>query len=320
MQYHFKQYQNKIALTAPTGLATKNLVDRCEISINNFICCNSFKLIKYTFPKIIESINYTLEKSQEEIEIELEEIINERALVSDESKNQKLLSKENLLRFYEYKPKIIILDEASMITIIDFYELLKFCKKFRCRLILLGDPNQLPPIGKGQPLSDIIDSQLFDIRELTNIMRNSGSLKRAVEDLCLGNKISISNDNTLLFNDIDNISDDDSLKLFIENNKLDKEDTKFITPCNNGTFGRIELNKKLQEIYNYDGTFIDLNYSKFDTQYRIFDKIIRTKNSYDESAIYANGDMAVITDVIYEEDKDGNSYVKKLKLNMIKII
>ena len=45
------------------------------------------------------------------------------------------------------------------------------------------NPNQLPQ--KGQPLTDIVDSNLFEINKLDEIMRNSGLLKTTINDICL---------------------------------------------------------------------------------------------------------------------------------------
>jgi len=296
-----------ICLTAPTGLATKNLVDRCKtgVDINPNICCNSFKLIKYTFPKIVDSMFHdNLEYDREDKILELSNMI---ANETNEEKQHIYNNVLDKLTYFKNKPDFIILDEASMITIIDFNKLLKFCKIFKCRLILLGDPNQLPPIGKGQPLTDIVDSNLFEINILNEIMRNSGLLKTTINDICLGKQISKSRtDSSIVYIDLTHIDDvNDYFKTFIEKHNLDKNNTKFITPCKNGNFGKIELNKVLQSIFNSDGDPIEIEYGKYDTQYRKNDLIIRTKNSYDESATYVNGDMAYITDIIYdEEDED----------------
>lgn len=295
-----------ICLTAPTGLATKNLVDRCKdsLDINHYICCNSFKLIKYTFPKIKESINNN--NSDNDREDKILELTDKIANEMNEGKKRIYSYELDKLTYFKNKPDCIILDEASMITIIDFNELLKFCKIFKCRLILLGDPNQLPPIGKGQPLMDLVESNIFEINELTQIMRNSGLLKTTIENICLEKPISQSfTDNSIVYKNLSCIDDIiDYLKTFIQENNLNKNNTKFITPCNKGPLGKNELNKILQNIFNIDGDPIDIPYGKFDTQYRKNDLIIRTKNSYDESAIYANGDMACITNIIYDkEDK-----------------
>ena len=109
--------------------------------------------------------------------------------------------------------------------------MLNFCKLFNCILILLGDPNQLPPIGKGQPLTDIVDSNLFEINKLDEIMRNSGLLKTTINDICLGKQICKSiTDSSIVYIDLECMDGDDEIseyfKTFIEKHNQDKYNTK----------------------------------------------------------------------------------------------
>ena len=290
-------YKN-ICLTAPTGLATKNLVARCKIDKNSNICVNSFKLIKNTFPKIKESMDANSDSSMHNKDFE--RYTDELAKETDFNKRLLIMNEQDKLTFYKNKPDIIILDEASMITLPNFYELLTYCKSFKCKLILLGDPNQLPSIGKGQPFIDIIDSEIFTVNKLTTIMRNNGKLKETILSICNGNECIIQEDTTISWKPLKEIATIDTedklydmLEPFIQTNKLDKLNTKFISPCRKGLFGIDTLNKVLQNIYNLEGDDIAIQYRK----YRVGDIIIRTKNSYNDDGCFANGDTATIKNV-----------------------
>jgi len=67
---------------------------------------------------------------------------------------------------------IVIIDEASMIDTLLIYHLLKAIPP-RAHLILVGDIDQLPPVGPGNVLSDIIDSNSFTVVTLTEIFRQA---------------------------------------------------------------------------------------------------------------------------------------------------
>ena len=55
-----------------------------------------------------------------------------------------------------------------MIKLIDFKSILYYCSIFKCRLILIGDKNQLPTIRLGNPFVDILNSQIF-ANKVTNL-------------------------------------------------------------------------------------------------------------------------------------------------------
>lgn len=86
--------------------------------------------------------------------------------------------------FYNYKKGIVldanvlIVDEASMINSNIFLQLLNAVNLTpNFRLILVGDANQLPPIGMGQPFKDIVDSTVFSTAFLTTIYRTGNDAK-----------------------------------------------------------------------------------------------------------------------------------------------
>ena len=73
----------------------------------------------------------------------------------------------------------MIIDEFSMTDIFLFEKLLMWSRDFQCKLIFVGDNNQLPPVGKGRPFTQLIKSKLFTTTHLTkNKASRSGRIER----------------------------------------------------------------------------------------------------------------------------------------------
>jgi len=268
--YNIKDNGYNISLQAPTGKAIKGLLEKCSNIKNKELCGTLHKCLLSTFPKI------TYERDTGKSQDKLPHSINK-----------------------------IIVDEASMIDIFMFKNLLHFCSYFECGLILCGDIKQLPPVGKGQPFASIINSELFNTQYLTEIKRqDEGKLKNCI--------ININNKN-LSENDFDNITTTfiehdfkntyKSIDLFKEIvNEYGKENIGIITPEHSKEPGTFEMNKLLQkEVYNpnnpdYHGYFKEGDY------------VMRTENKYEDSVIRVNGDTGVINFIkktVY--DKNGKS-------------
>ena len=138
-----------ISLTAPTGAAIKNLTARCDSVLNESSC----KLYG-TMHKLCYGV-------------------------------YKLIRDPNCEKYRGLYPDIIVVDETSMADMDIFYRLLvhiKYIKEtYRApKIILLGDDNQLPSVGYGNVLQNIIKSELFSSFKLTEIMRISGAIAKAI--------------------------------------------------------------------------------------------------------------------------------------------
>ena len=264
-----------ISLQAPTGKAIKGLLEKCKNIRNKNICGTLHKCLLNTFPNIM------YERDTGEIQDKLPHSIHK-----------------------------IIVDEASMIDIFMFKNLLKFCAYFKCSLLLSGDINQLPPVGKGQPFDCIINSELFNSQFLTEIKRqDNGKLKDCIVNI---------NNKTLSDKDFDGITTtfiqhdfndkEKSIELFkkiVRDNG--KENIGIITPENGKEPGTFEMNKILQnEVYNYENPFYH-GYFKED------DFVMRTENKYEEDVIRVNGDSGIINFVEKMfPDKNGKLIKRKL--------
>jgi exodeoxyribonuclease V alpha subunit len=206
---------------------------------------------------------------------------------------------------YQLDCDLVIIDEASMIDTLLVYHLLKAVPKF-ATVILVGDINQLPSVGAGNVLNDIIHSNAFTVIELNEIFRQSAASK------------IITNAHRIIsgqFPMIDNAGKTDFY--FMNEDNLEKVLTKIIdlvktriqrsfgfnpvtdiqvlTPMNRGLVGTNQLNESLQNALNPDGFEIMHGGRKF----RVGDKVMQIKNNYDKDVF--NGDLGFITYIDPEE-------------------
>lgn len=217
----------------------------------------------------------------------------------------------------------IIIDEMSMVDLPLMYALLGAIIP-GTRLVLVGDGNQLPSVGPGSVLKDIIDSHCFPMVMLTKIFRQAGESDIVVnahkinrgEEVILDNK---SKDFFFLKRQDANVII--SIVITLIQKKLPKYvnaspyDIQVLTPMRKGLLGVERLNRILQEYLNppEDGKQ-EKEYG--DRLFREGDKVMQIKNNYqlewevstkygmtiDKGLGIFNGDMGIIKSInIYEE-------------------
>lgn len=183
---------------------------------------------------------------------------------------------------------VFIIDEASMIDIFLFHSLLRAIKP-GARLILIGDADQLPPVGAGNVLDDLICSEAFPLVRLTRIFRQSG------ESMIVTNAHMI---NEGKFPDCSNkdgdfflmprYSDGETASTVAElikkrlPAKYGKDiagDIQIITPSRKGASGTVELNARLQQLLNPRAP--EKAEKAFGEKiFRDGDRVMQTKNNY----------------------------------------
>ena len=218
---------------------------------------------------------------------------------------------------------VVIIDEASMIDIMLMNSLLKAIK-LGTRVIIVGDVDQLPSVGPGNVLKDLIESNFLKVVRLKDIFRqgkeslivtnahkiNNGEmpyLNKKDGDFFFENKEDI---NEILRTTIDLIN----IRLPKFNKSFDKlRDIQILTPTRKGILGVDNLNKELQNVLNPKSPYKKEKETK-DTIFREGDKVMQIKNNYSlkwskindngdgEGVGVFNGDMGFI-DIINEEDK-----------------
>ncbi len=194
----------------------------------------------------------------------------------------------------------LIVDECSMIDILLFYNLMKAIPS-NMRLILVGDIDQLPSVGAGNVLRDIIDSQQIPVVRLTRIFRQAQSSRIVMNAHAInaGQFPNIKNGLDTDFFFIGQEDADDIVKLIIGlvRDRLPKKygypakEIQVLTPMQRGTVGAGNLNIELQNALNPSGPSL----ARGGYTFRQGDKVMQIRNNYDKNVF--NGDIGYITAV-----------------------
>jgi len=204
---------------------------------------------------------------------------------------------------------LVIIDEVSMVDILLMNHLLKAIPPM-ATLLLVGDADQLPSVGPGNVLKDIIASEQVETIRLTEIFRQAqGSLivvnaHRVNRGEHLQLKASPGQQTNLYF-----INREEPEKVLAVIKELCKrrlpsvfhldplEDIQVMTPMHRGTVGVANLNAELQNLLNPNGKAV----ARGGRLFRVNDKVMQIKNNYEKEAF--NGDIGRIVGIDLEEQK-----------------
>ena len=218
---------------------------------------------------------------------------------------------------------VLIIDEASMIDIMLMNSLLKAIS-IGTRLIIVGDVDQLPSVGPGNVLRDIIDSNCVSVVKLKEIFR------QAQESMIIVNAHKINNGEMPILNKKDKdfyfIENNDSEKILdsiitLINTRLPKFNKKWdkmkhiqiLSPMRKGILGIENLNERLQEILNPKSKYKKEKQYR-NTIFRVGDKVMQIKNNYsikwnkinsktEEGGVGVfNGDVGYVEDIDEENE------------------
>ena len=226
---------------------------------------------------------------------------------------QKETNKFQVNEYHKSNVELVIIDEASMIDTLLMASLLKGIS-FRCKVILVGDAYQLPSVGPGQVLHDLIASQKLPVVFLNQLYRQG----------CDSNILSLAYDvrKGLLHNEVFNRDEDltfvqcsDSevmanlMEVSATFKDLSYKNFQVLAPMYKTINGIDMINQKLQTIFNpKDKSKKEMIVGEF--IFREGDKVIELTNMPDEN-IY-NGDIGIIRQIITSPTKkiivdfDGN--------------
>ena len=199
---------------------------------------------------------------------------------------------------------VLIVDECSMIDILLMNNLVKALSE-NMRLILVGDIDQLPSVGAGNVLRDIIDSECVPVVRLTRIFRQAQSSRIVMSAHAIneGKFPDISNGMNTDFFFIRN-EDADNVATAIVNlvkNRLPKSyhlplsNIQVLTPMQRGVVGSANLNLILQEALNPTKEGL----SRGGYNFRKGDRVMQIHNNYDKEVF--NGDLGYIESVNTED-------------------
>jgi len=210
---------------------------------------------------------------------------------------------------------LFIVDEASMIDTQLMSSFLRALPK-NAHLILVGDVDQLPSVGPGSVLSDMINSNELPVARLNEIFRQSSESRiitaaHEINEGILPIELTKSAKNDPK-SDFFFISSDEPEKTsetianivsrrIPENLGLDPvNDIQVITPMHRGSLGTQALNRKLQDSLNpaNESTF---EIERFGARYRVGDKVIQTRNNYDKETL--NGDIGKVIEISTDPGK-----------------
>ncbi|MFH2091926.1 MAG: AAA family ATPase, partial [Pseudomonadota bacterium] len=203
---------------------------------------------------------------------------------------------------------VFIVDEASMVDTLLMYRLIE-AMPVSASLILVGDTFQLPSVGPGNVLADIINSNAVKVFGLTKIFR------QAKKSPIITYAHSIRNGQMPDFQKAK--SGKLSEFYFIENNRPEKvvetilelcatripkafphiDEIQVLTPMHRGEAGTINLNQQLQSVLNQSGSGIHARGFDFKPK----DKVMHLKNNYEKDVF--NGDIGIVHEVFKSENR-----------------
>ena len=207
----------------------------------------------------------------------------------------------------------LVLDECSMVDITLMCSLLKALKP-GCRLVLVGDADQLPSVGPGNVFSDIIRSQTVPTVRLTEIFRQKGD-SRIVRNAHMINRGEHPDfeANTGDFFRLRRLNGGTAVETIVElcarrlpdNMNIPSASIQVLSPTRKGETGTVNLNKRLQAVLNPPS---ESKKEKLfgEVVFRVGDRVIQTKNNYDTiwktkggvsgAGVY-NGDIGTIAQI-----------------------
>ncbi|BDC48889.1 ATP-dependent RecD-like DNA helicase [Bryobacterales bacterium F-183] len=205
---------------------------------------------------------------------------------------------------------ILVIDEVSMVDVPLAWRLFQAIDRSRTAVVLVGDHNQLPPVGPGNLLRDLVRSAAIPTTILTRIIRQAGVLKENSTAILDGEVRPTSDEQVGARRPwyvIDKFSDREDVRrmlllLFDEvlSNRLGYDlirDVQVLTPTHKGPLGTAELNVALQQLLQK--RLYGLNVPPVDPNRRpplyAGDKVIQTKNDYELGVM--NGAMGVVLEV-----------------------
>ena len=219
---------------------------------------------------------------------------------------------------------LLIIDETSMVDVPLMHAVMKALPSSTA-LLLVGDIDQLPSVGPGQVLSDLINSNVIPVIRLTEVFRQAASSQiiTAAHAINEGNmpnlKVEGGDESDFYF--IEASDPESALAKII---KMLKEriplkfgfspfsDIQVLCPMSRGIVGTKNLNVELQKVLN-PPTEHSLN--RFGWSYSVGDKVMQIENNYDKN-VY-NGDIGIIKAISHEDSEITITYEDKQEERLV---
>ncbi len=212
----------------------------------------------------------------------------------------------------------VVVDEMSMVDVLLFESLLRAVKT-GCRLVLVGDTDQLPAVGAGCVLQDLIDSGTVPVVQLTQVFRQAleSRIVYNAHRIVNGEPMALDNRGDCFFLPRGSAREVTATVTELVQTRLPKaygytawEGLQVLCPGRKGELGTVEMNRRLQELLNPpDDKKPELTVEG--KTLRVGDKVMHTRNNYDipwsrdngdnGSGVF-NGDIGVLEDIRLRED------------------
>lgn len=197
----------------------------------------------------------------------------------------------------------LIIDEASMIDVFLMHSVLK-AMPHNASLVMIGDVDQLPSVGAGNVLNDLIDSKKIEVVRLTQIFRQAQDSMIIVNAHRVNNGEFPESPKPGSKRDFAFVKQQEPEELFpllrtiflqkFPSMGIHPDEAIVLTPMNRGTAGTLRLNQELQMILN-PATDESKQMMQFGTLFKVNDRVMQIRNNYDKFVF--NGDIGSIIDI-----------------------
>jgi exodeoxyribonuclease V alpha subunit len=207
--------------------------------------------------------------------------------------------------------QVLVTDETSMIDVPLMHKLLQALPE-SAHLLMVGDVDQLPSVGPGSVLADIMRSQVVPVVRLTEIFRQASASRivtnaHRVNDGQMPQFQSPGEETDFFFIEREEAESIQATILELAKERVPGKlqldpilDVQVLCPMNRGSLGARAMNVLLQERLNPPGDqekMID----RFGWQFRLRDKVIQTRNNYDKEVF--NGDIGQVAGIDFAEQE-----------------
>ncbi len=197
---------------------------------------------------------------------------------------------------------VVIIDESSMLDIYLIYKLLRVLPA-GCRLLFVGDVDQLPSVGPGRVLSDLIQSCVIPVVRLETIFRQASNsmIIQNAHRINHGEMPHFNNNSDFVFIEAENPQEVQQIIVQLVTSELPRHfrcspltDIQVLSPMKKGDFGVTRLNECLREALQRPG-----EQPKKAGPFRVGDKVMQTKNNYEKGVF--NGEIGIVQSILPEE-------------------
>lgn len=216
---------------------------------------------------------------------------------------------------------VIIVDEVSMVDIDLAWRLFDAIDFSRTRLVLVGDHQQLPPVGAGNLLRDLLRHDYLPVCVLDQVIRQAGTLKENSNAILKGRLAPTAPGMSGALRPwyvVDTLKEPEALVASLLELLREKlpvlgfdpvRDIQIVTPYRKGPLGATRLNAEVQRLLQWERHGIDLPPTKENARvaFHIGDKVMQTRNNYTLDVM--NGAIGVIENITAVPTEEGTQRV-----------